>query len=106
MVLTDVKISECSYRMGEEVNPDPRWVQCNELKVVDFSPPNLIFDLVCGRGFYVRSLVHDLGLSKLKHQFSQLCAPGSCCLSFIAQDLLFILRVHVVYDVILISFTT
>ena len=32
--------------------------------ISEFHPPILTFGVVCGAGFYVRSLVHDLGLSK------------------------------------------
>uniref|UniRef100_A0A8D8SF08 tRNA pseudouridine(55) synthase n=1 Tax=Cacopsylla melanoneura TaxID=428564 RepID=A0A8D8SF08_9HEMI len=39
----------------------PRVVECHHLCLVSFCPPYFTLDVVCGNGFYVRSLVHDLG---------------------------------------------
>ena len=39
----------------------PRLVQVDNITCTDFSPPHFTLDIKCGGGFYVRSLVHDLG---------------------------------------------
>lgn len=39
----------------------PRLVQVDNITCTDFSPPYFSLDIKCGGGFYVRSLVHDLG---------------------------------------------
>lgn len=48
-------------RRGEAVEIDPRPVMIYGLTVLDYDPPHVRIDLRCGRGFYVRSLAHDLG---------------------------------------------
>jgi tRNA pseudouridine55 synthase len=48
-------------RAGIEVEREPRKVKIMNITVIDWSPPNLTLDVTCGRGFYVRSLAHDLG---------------------------------------------
>ena len=48
-------------RSGIKVERKPRKVQVNDINVVDWSPPFCTLEISCGRGFYVRSLVHDLG---------------------------------------------
>lgn len=37
---------------------------CYSLELEQFVPPYFTLSVVSGRGFYVRSLVHDVGLSK------------------------------------------
>jgi tRNA pseudouridine55 synthase len=52
------------YRMarrGEEVAPEPRPVFVETLEVIDYAAPVLRVNVTCGKGFYVRSLAHDLG---------------------------------------------
>ncbi|KAK2183772.1 hypothetical protein NP493_296g02037 [Ridgeia piscesae] len=39
----------------------PRLVQVDSITCLDFSPPYFTLDIKCGGGFYVRSLVHNLG---------------------------------------------
>lgn len=41
----------------------PRVVECHRLSLVSFCPPYFTLDVVCGNGFYVRSLIHDLGVA-------------------------------------------
>ncbi|KAI5713755.1 hypothetical protein M8J76_004910 [Diaphorina citri] len=41
----------------------PRVVECHQLSLVSFCPPYFTLDVVAGTGFYVRSLVHDLGIA-------------------------------------------
>uniref|UniRef100_A0A4W3IJ22 tRNA pseudouridine(55) synthase n=3 Tax=Callorhinchus milii TaxID=7868 RepID=A0A4W3IJ22_CALMI len=60
----------CLARKGEAVEARPaRPVVVHSLSVQDFSPPLFTLEIECGGGFYVRSLVSDLGkeLSSCAH---------------------------------------
>lgn len=46
---------------GEDVNPESRRVECYGITCRDYSFPKLEFDVICGKGFYVRALVRDIG---------------------------------------------
>ena len=48
-------------REGVKVELEPRPVLVYEIRLVDWGPPNATVNIVCGKGFYVRSLAHDLG---------------------------------------------
>ena len=48
-------------RRGEKVELKARPVRVHELKALEYDPPLLTLEVVCGKGFYVRSLAHDLG---------------------------------------------
>ncbi|XP_066276998.1 pseudouridylate synthase TRUB1-like isoform X2 [Branchiostoma lanceolatum] len=49
-------------RRGETVEPKPpRSVVVHSLELLSFNPPHFQLGVTCGAGFYVRSLVHDLG---------------------------------------------
>ncbi|MBI4200405.1 MAG: tRNA pseudouridine(55) synthase TruB [Chloroflexi bacterium] len=48
-------------RAGQEVERPARKVQVLRLELVGWRPPSLELNLECSRGFYVRSLAHDLG---------------------------------------------
>ena len=48
-------------RSGIEVERDPRRVEVHAIKLMDWSPPTATVEVGCGRGFYMRSLAHDLG---------------------------------------------
>ena len=48
-------------RAGREVEREAREVEVYRLDLVEFDPPSVTLDIDCGRGFYVRSLAHDLG---------------------------------------------
>ncbi|XP_035675238.1 probable tRNA pseudouridine synthase 1 isoform X1 [Branchiostoma floridae] len=49
-------------RRGETVEPKPpRPVVVHSLELLSFNPPHFQLAVTCGAGFYVRSLVHDLG---------------------------------------------
>jgi tRNA pseudouridine55 synthase len=48
-------------RAGIEVERKPRTVETLSLSVLEWSPPHVTLDVTCGRGFYMRSLAHDLG---------------------------------------------
>lgn len=48
-------------RRGELVVPEPRPVTVEQLDISAFEPPFIDVHVVCRKGFYVRSLAHDLG---------------------------------------------
>lgn len=48
-------------RAGVAVEPAPRQVEVFHLELVGWQPPLLAIELECGRGFYLRSVAHDLG---------------------------------------------
>lgn len=50
-------------REGIEVERAPRPVQVHSLELVEWSPPDFVLDVECGRGFYARSLAHDIGIA-------------------------------------------
>ncbi len=52
------------YRMarrGEEVTLEPRPVFVESVDMTEYEAPELRLRVSCGKGFYVRSLAHDLG---------------------------------------------
>jgi tRNA pseudouridine55 synthase len=49
------------HRKGEEVEREPRPVVIHELKVTGIDLPRVEFVVRCGKGFYVRTLCHDIG---------------------------------------------
>jgi tRNA pseudouridine55 synthase len=48
-------------RAGVAVETPPRQVEVLHLKVSAYQPPLVTIELECGRGFYLRSVAHDLG---------------------------------------------
>ena len=48
-------------RSGIEIEREARKVHVMSVDVEDWSHPDLTIDVTCGRGFYMRSLAHDLG---------------------------------------------
>jgi tRNA pseudouridine55 synthase len=48
-------------RRGETVRAAPRPVRVEELDITSYECPVLRLRVTCGKGFYVRSLAHDLG---------------------------------------------
>ena len=48
-------------RAGFEVKREPRAVQVFRLEILEWAPPDVVLDIECGRGVYVRSIGHDLG---------------------------------------------
>jgi tRNA pseudouridine55 synthase len=48
-------------RRGDGVELEPRRVRVDELRLVACHPPFVELEIVCAKGFYVRSLAHDLG---------------------------------------------
>jgi tRNA pseudouridine55 synthase len=48
-------------RKGEEVELEPRKIQVYHLDVLEWAPPEVVIDVHCSSGTYVRSLANDLG---------------------------------------------
>ena len=50
-------------RAGIEVEREAREVVVHDLELLDWAPPKLSIQVECGRGFYMRTFAHDLGIS-------------------------------------------
>lgn len=48
-------------RRGEEVDLEPRMIDVYHLDLLEWAPPEVVVDVHCSSGTYVRSLAHDLG---------------------------------------------
>lgn len=48
-------------RQGKEVELEPRKINVYTLDVLEWAPPEVVIDVYCSSGTYVRSLAHDLG---------------------------------------------
>jgi tRNA pseudouridine55 synthase len=48
-------------RQGEEVDLAPRKITVHHLEVLEWAPPEVVIDVHCSSGTYVRSLANDLG---------------------------------------------
>lgn len=48
-------------RKGEEVDLEPRTINVYSLEVLEWAPPEVVVDVYCSSGTYVRSLANDLG---------------------------------------------
>ena len=48
-------------RKGEEVILEPRIINVYSLELLEWAPPEVVIDVNCSSGTYVRSLVNDLG---------------------------------------------
>lgn len=48
-------------REGEEVDLTPRKIHVYSLEVLEWAPPEVVIDVYCSSGTYVRSLANDLG---------------------------------------------
>ncbi len=48
-------------RKGQEVELEPRIIQVHHLEVLEWTPPEVVVDVHCSSGTYVRSLANDLG---------------------------------------------
>ena len=65
-------------RQGIEIERKARQVSVNCLELIDFKNPFVRIRILCGKGFYVRSLANDLGnylgcggtLTKLRREYS------------------------------------
>ncbi|MBP6179792.1 MAG: tRNA pseudouridine(55) synthase TruB [Anaerolineales bacterium] len=49
-------------RQGEEVELAPRKITVHHLEVLEWAPPEVVIDVHCSSGTYVRSLANDLGV--------------------------------------------
>lgn len=50
-------------RKGVDVKPEPRKVHIHSIRILDIKLPDLTIEVNCGKGTYIRSLAHDLGLA-------------------------------------------
>ncbi len=50
-------------RRGIEVEREPRTVDIFDIRLLDFNLPSIALDVECGRGVYMRTLAHDLGIA-------------------------------------------
>lgn len=50
-------------REGEEVDLAPRKITVHHLEVLEWAPPEVVIDVHCSSGTYVRSLANDLGIT-------------------------------------------
>jgi tRNA pseudouridine55 synthase len=48
-------------RKGEKVELEPRKINVYSLEILEWAPPEVVLDIYCSSGTYVRSLAHDLG---------------------------------------------
>jgi tRNA pseudouridine55 synthase len=48
-------------RAGIAIEPRSRLVRIYHLELIDWQPPKVTVEIVCGKGTYIRSLAHDLG---------------------------------------------
>jgi tRNA pseudouridine55 synthase len=48
-------------RKGEEVDLEPRNIKVYSLDLLEWAPPEVVIDVFCSSGTYVRSLANDLG---------------------------------------------
>jgi tRNA pseudouridine55 synthase len=48
-------------RKGEEVELEPRLINVYNLDVLEWAPPEVVVDVYCSSGTYVRSLANDIG---------------------------------------------
>jgi tRNA pseudouridine55 synthase len=48
-------------RRGEEVELEPRIIQVHSLELLEWALPEVVIDVHCSSGTYVRSLAHDIG---------------------------------------------
>ena len=50
-------------RAGVAVEIEPRPVEIHQIRIKEIALPSLTLEIVCGKGTYIRSLAHDLGLA-------------------------------------------
>jgi len=48
-------------RQGQTIELQPREVEIDRIDVLDWQPPVITLDIVCGKGTYIRALARDLG---------------------------------------------
>ncbi len=52
-----------SARAGRPIQAPPRRVRIDQIDVISWECPDLIIDVVCSRGTYIRALARDLGIA-------------------------------------------
>ncbi|MDX1641413.1 MAG: tRNA pseudouridine(55) synthase TruB [Balneolaceae bacterium] len=50
-------------RKGEDVSLPPRQIEIYSIEIEDISLPDITIKVHCGKGTYIRSLAHDLGIA-------------------------------------------
>ncbi len=50
-------------RRGEKLTPPPRQVTIHNIEIINCNMPELQLRVHCGKGTYIRSIAHDLGLA-------------------------------------------
>jgi tRNA pseudouridine55 synthase len=50
-------------RAGVEVERETREVVVHNIELLEFAPPRIVVEIESGRGFYVRTFAHDVGLA-------------------------------------------
>ncbi|MBT3239860.1 MAG: tRNA pseudouridine(55) synthase TruB [Chloroflexi bacterium] len=60
-VKVDGKKAYEKARAGEEVELEPRIINVHNLDVLEWAPPEVVIDVHCSSGTYVRSLANDVG---------------------------------------------
>ena len=48
-------------RAGIEVERKSRWAKIYRIELLDWQPPVVTVEVVCGKGTYIRSIAHDMG---------------------------------------------
>lgn len=48
-------------RAGEEVEAPTRIVRIDAIDILEYDPPDLLLDISCGKGTYIRSIARDIG---------------------------------------------
>lgn len=48
-------------RRGEKVTPKPRQVTIHEIKLIDYTYPNVQLEITCSTGTYIRAIARDIG---------------------------------------------
>ena len=56
-------------RKGIKVNPKKREVKLHDFEIIHFEKPNFRIKILCSKGFYVRSLVNDIGIKLGTHAY-------------------------------------
>jgi tRNA pseudouridine55 synthase len=50
-------------RAGQAVEVPTRTITIHSLDIIEYDPPTLVIDVVCGKGTYIRSLARDIGVA-------------------------------------------
>jgi tRNA pseudouridine55 synthase len=49
-------------RKGQQVELKAQRIHIHQLRLIDFTPPELVLEVICSKGTYIRSLARDLAL--------------------------------------------